>query len=93
MSRASRFLITTIPADAYVKDEETGVNLTLQKAAQVITESFQRLASAGIPVYDLPSLGGNQAAWLLHHPINTHMLACGLYRYAYIYICGYIHCS
>ena len=61
MSRATRFLITTIPVESYVKDVN-GVNLTLQAAARVITDSFQRLATTGIPVYDLPSAGGELVA-------------------------------
>ena len=55
-SRATRFVITTIPAEAYRKDEH-GVNATLQAATKVITESLRKL-SLGVPVRDLPSMGG-----------------------------------
>ena len=58
MSRASRFMITTIPVEAYVTDNN-GINLTLQAAARVIVDSFKTLASTGIPIHELPSLGGH----------------------------------
>ena len=50
-------MITTIPAESYVKDGN-GVNVTLQTAARIIVDSFQRCATTGIPVHDLASEGG-----------------------------------
>ena len=45
----SRFLITTIPSSMYVWNED-GVNVTLQAAAEIITESMNRLSTTGITV-------------------------------------------
>ena len=63
MSRSTRFLITTIPAEAYVKDE-SNVNLTLQAALKEVVKAFTRLATVGVPVHDLPSRGGTHVSWL-----------------------------
>ena len=61
-SRATRYVITTIPAEAYLKDAR-GINVTLQAATRVITEALQRL-SLGVPVRDLLSMGGGVAPLL-----------------------------
>ena len=51
-------MITTIPVEAYVTDNN-GINLTLQAAARIIVDSFKNLATTGIPIHDLPSVGGH----------------------------------
>ena len=56
----SRFLITTIPSSMYAFDAD-GVNITLQSAAAIITESMNRLATDGVFVRDVD--GGN-VSWL-----------------------------
>ena len=60
ISRASRFLITSIPTASYIKDEN-GVNITLQEAAKFITASLARLA-CGIRINAMPSEGGQEAS-------------------------------
>ena len=46
-SAASRMLMAIIPAERYVIDHRTGINLTLQTACQYIVESFNRLGVKG----------------------------------------------
>ena len=51
-SAASRMLMAIIPAERYVIDHRTGINLTLQTACQYIMESFNRLGRDGVPLKD-----------------------------------------
>ena len=60
VSTASRFPICILPASLYAIDDN-GVNLTLQHAARVLTDSFNKLSTEGIKVRDLASLGGGVA--------------------------------
>ena len=51
-SAASRLIIGLLPANRYILDPESGVNLTLQAACQHITSSFNQLSREGIVVRD-----------------------------------------
>ena len=55
-SPSSRWPICILPASKYAYAGD--VNITLQAVTQAITASFNRLSIDGIPVLDLPSLGG-----------------------------------
>lgn len=50
----SRFLITTIPSNMYVFNQD-GINLTLQSAAAIIVESMNKLSTSGVDVRDVQS--------------------------------------
>ena len=50
----SRFLITTIPSNMYVFNQD-GINLTLQSAAAIIVESLNKLSTSGVAVRDVQS--------------------------------------
>ncbi|CAE7237215.1 unnamed protein product [Symbiodinium pilosum] len=54
-SAASRMVMAIIPAERYIIDPITGVNLTLQAACLAIAESFNRLSREGLNVCDLYS--------------------------------------
>ena len=51
-SAASRLVIGILPANRYVIDPASGVNLTLQAACQHITNSFNKLSRESIMVRD-----------------------------------------
>ena len=43
-------VMAIIPAERYIIDPDSGVNLTIQAACQAITASFNRLSQIGIPI-------------------------------------------
>ena len=49
---ASRMVMAIIPAERYIIDPDTGINLTIQAACHAITGSFNRLSQIGIPMED-----------------------------------------
>ena len=49
-SAASRLLIAVLPANRYIIDPATSVNITLQAACLEIAKSFNRLSRVGVPV-------------------------------------------
>ena len=51
-SAASRMLIGIIPAERYVIDPQTSLNLTIQTACWHVVESFNRLSRAGVRIRD-----------------------------------------
>lgn len=60
-SPSSRWPITVIPSYRYHHENE--VNITLQAITQAISKSFNDLSTLGIPICDLPSMGGGEAPW------------------------------
>ena len=64
-SAASRMVMAIIPAERYIIDPITGVNLTLQAACLAIAESFNRLSREGLNVCDLYS--GETVPQTAHH--------------------------
>ncbi|CAE7249546.1 unnamed protein product, partial [Symbiodinium sp. CCMP2456] len=51
-SAASRMLVAVLPADRYIVDPDTGINLTLQSAFMHIANSFNQLTRQGVKVAD-----------------------------------------
>lgn len=88
-SPSSRFPICIVPADRYVV--VNGVNLTLQAVAETVTTSFNKLATKGIPLRDLPSLGGGLVVWAV---CSAHFSLFVTYdsRCLFFTRCGFLGC-
>jgi hypothetical protein len=86
-SMASRLPICMIPASRYAVSE-TGVNLTVQAAAEQIKNSFNTMSRTGVKIRDVTSVRARAASrsvcLFLYVYIYTHL-------HMYIYVCVYIY--